>query len=385
MVSVEHSQSQKTLKNSNKASIIYPRHQRMYCSFRHFYVKLWYYLNMSKRSLIQLGVVLLFLFIVITIHLILSSNIWIDVSIINGYDINNKSNVSNNYNELYKPLSFIHIPKTGGTTIEKISKNHKCCEWGMHYWKSNHLHPKQISNQLCKHSLHKCCCQWMWHIPPVYLYDLFGKKNRYNLTYYDLNNRDLFAIIRNPYTRLISEYWWQTRKTNWQNKIIVQYLKSINLWNQTDELLNKDKNKNMDIFCDRDRFNAWIRFRLNMSDYTNINEYNLWNNECVSNCHLIPQWRFCFNHDKNRKICKYILHQENLQNEFNQLMEMYNLDKNISIHGKDHQNTNKRKGKCVNVQPYTINKDEMELFINAYRDDFILFGYDIDHINITYV
>ena len=292
-------------------------------------------------------------------------------------NIRNKNNMINESVNILKELSFIHIPKTGGTTIETITKNNKCCKWGKNYW-NEYLFKKEISQKICEKR--KCCCQWIWHIPPFYIYDIMN--NTSSSYYYDLNKKDLFTIIRNPYLKLISEYYHQIR-ANWQREIIIKYLKSIGLW------YNNNNNNNNNNWCDSDIFNAWIRFRLNMTNYKNINKYNLWNNECISNCHLIPQWRFCFNQYKNISICKYILHQENLKNEFNQLMKIYNLNNIININNyTNNNNINKNKNKikkiCLNVQPNKINKYEMKLFINAYYYDFILFGYDINNINITY-
>lgn len=81
--------------------------------------------------------------------------------------------------ENIRKLIYVHIPKTGGTSVEKYGKKHGI-KWGRHmkFPRPN----KKINSPY-------------WHLPP----NLFNKKN----TPYKGKK---FTIVRNPYDRAVSEY-----------------------------------------------------------------------------------------------------------------------------------------------------------------------------------
>ena len=81
-----------------------------------------------------------------------------------------------------KKIIFIHIPKTGGTSIE------------------NYMNILNYNNPILKHG-----------------YGTFKNISFQHFTYSDYNeflgihifkNYFKFSVIRNPYTRIISEYFW---------------------------------------------------------------------------------------------------------------------------------------------------------------------------------
>ena len=69
-----------------------------------------------------------------------------------------------------KPLKFIHITKCAGTSIEDIGKKNDIC-WGRYHKEYN----------------------W-WHEPFINLKKSLKKKY------------DWFVVVRNPYTRILSEF-----------------------------------------------------------------------------------------------------------------------------------------------------------------------------------
>ena len=79
-----------------------------------------------------------------------------------------------------KELLYIHIPKTGGTSIEDSLKKHDI-EVGR--FKSSMENVELINNVKCEY----------WHIPPKNMKISF-------------NDYNVFTVIRNPYQRFISEY-----------------------------------------------------------------------------------------------------------------------------------------------------------------------------------
>jgi len=77
-------------------------------------------------------------------------------------------------------LLFVHIPKTGGTSIEDSLKKHNI---NVGRFKNSMKNTELFNNVTCSY----------WHIPP---------KNM-NISFNDYN---VFTVIRNPYKRFVSEY-----------------------------------------------------------------------------------------------------------------------------------------------------------------------------------
>lgn len=108
---------------------------------------------------------------------------------------------------------FIHIPKTGGTSIEKtIWSNHR--DDSSYGWDN-------------KHSI------WKQHATMQQVQDL-----------YDINidNFFKFAIVRNPWDRAVSDYKWWTKNGTWdflKNTTFEDYLLTRNGYEKINHLNNK--------------------------------------------------------------------------------------------------------------------------------------------------
>ena len=106
---------------------------------------------------------------------------------------------------------FIHIPKTGGTFIERWgSKNGK--KWGFIAYKNDkHIFDVQARHpNICKDvSVHSNTCCSPWHYPPEKPFDV-----------------KTFCTIRHPYTRAISQvkYISKNRIPNDVNRAIMMYV-----------------------------------------------------------------------------------------------------------------------------------------------------------------
>lgn len=106
-----------------------------------------------------------------------------------------------------KQILYIHIPKTGGTSIENLF-NYKL-----------NFSKYHLPRYLTEHQLQ--------HLSLDYIY-------RYDLL--DLEEIDfIFTIVRNPYTRIISEYYWsQYNKKMTFTKFLI-YVKRILCTNNTSD------------------------------------------------------------------------------------------------------------------------------------------------------
>jgi hypothetical protein len=189
-----------------------------------------------------------------------------------------------------KELKFIHITKTAGSAIEKAGIKHKI-QWGMYH--------KEYQG---------------WH-------EYFPLKNKKLKDKYDW-----FMVVRNPYERILSEYYCEWGGIGKKNIIHNQ--------NQMNQYL-MDKIKTYEL----------------KGKYGD---------------HYSPQHKYV---DKNYKI--HILKFENLENDFNHLMKLYHLShiQLLKVNSKEEKN---------NVIKFTIkdfSPELIRLINNVYDLDFSNFGY----------
>ena len=191
--------------------------------------------------------------------------------------------------ELQKQLKFIHITRTGGTSIEQIGlDNNKF--WG------------RYDNS----------------------YGIFDES--FTLKYDGLKrNFSWFTVVRNPYTRIISEY---------------NYLKIVLRIKNSDDIKI---------------FNSYIEKWL----------ITIKNSGKVNGWHLIPQYTYI-----DSKYDITILKYENLTNEFNELMNKYKYDIKLN---KVVSKIN-TKFTVKDLSPINI-----ELIKVIYKEDFELFEYPVDY------
>ena len=168
-------------------------------------------------------------------------------------------------------ILFLHIPKTGGMSIESTIFENKstilnekiCPKYNV---VQQHLTYKQIKN--------------------MYNFDwksLFTLKNPYTKVISDWENIFVFAFVRNPYTRIVSEY-----SKHWSNS-----------FDSFEHFINTIKN-----------------------DYRNPKYNN----------HLIPQTEFIYY--KNNNVCDFVGRQENYEKDYYKLCDILNIDKPMKFVNK---------------------------------------------------
>lgn len=96
-------------------------------------------------------------------------------------------------------LEFSHITKTAGTSIEQLAKSHGIL-WG--------IENKQFWNGASSLARYPNHTGDAWHLPLSYL----DSANLKNL----LEGRDYFCVVRDPYERVVSEYYCK-----WGNQYFV--------------------------------------------------------------------------------------------------------------------------------------------------------------------
>lgn len=213
-----------------------------------------------------------------------------------------------------KHLAFIHIPKNAGTTIEKLALSHHI-RWGRHLTEEDHL-IKQLNADTVPH------IQYNWHIPPRFL-------KRYN----PYEAFDTFCVVRNPLSRILSEYKWAHRN-------------------------------NVEVKDNPIELNKWIDFVLTIE---NVLEGEYVDDIGMKDGHLFPQHYFIFD-ENGRSTCDYILNMDHLEIEFNALMNMYGYD--IKITKTDMLN----KSNFKNITENDISTANLKKIRYFYNKDYLLYN-----------
>lgn len=196
-----------------------------------------------------------------------------------------------------KKLEFIHIPKNAGTAIEKAAKDVGII-WG---YENEYIKDKYKN----------------WDITDKYMCNIWHKPD-------NIYNTDTFAIVRNPYDRIVSNY-----NCKWINSDCTNDINHMNNW-----ILNKLNDLNNDISID--------------------------------DCHFIPQYIYIY---RKREDTTYVLkYENNLKENFDNLMKSYNLPIRFP--------TTKTNEKICNLTSDDLYDETKEAIYNYYILDFIIFQYE---------
>lgn len=153
----------------------------------------------------------------------------------------------------FEDLYFVHIPKNAGTSIEDEALAHGV-KWGRHYFDCQTYENREENGKVRNYAT--------WHFPNFVLA-------------YPKQSDQCFCVVRDPYTRIISDYLYHVRT------------------------FPQFKN------C---RLNEFISFAI---------PYFWQDNHCFDN-HIRPQSDFIF--DNGTKVIDNILRFENIEQEFKDLV-----------------------------------------------------------------
>lgn len=285
-------------------------------------------------------------------------------SVVTQSNINNvttHTDIQKQHQQQQQKLEFVHIPKTGGTAIEVIALGHNIT-WGMCHFTTNRkicghlpdgMQYMDYPIEMCPHYGEWPGCAW-WHMPPVYVLSSFPNHNPYGV------DVDLFTVVRNPYERMISEYYYRNN---------IRAGKNAKNWESDEVKFNNEINK-------------WLM--------------HFSGNYFMHSGHMIPQYDFVYNNTNNvddgsvfhtsnntstntaatkkkkKKLIKNVLRFEFLGKEFQTLVELYNLPMvlpNQTMIGRASNN------KVLGI--HNLTNKNMVLIETIYQNDFLEFGYEI--------
>lgn len=193
-----------------------------------------------------------------------------------------------------RPLEFVHITKTGGTSIEAAAAL-VGVNWGVCHYEKIEDAGCILPPDLDYTETTKFVGKESWHQPLQHFVDN------------PFRNADTFAVVRNPYDRYISEYYCPWGGSNAPN-------------------INKD---------DPDVMNDYLQKRIPKEIEP----------------HWLPQHYYIF--DKGKRMVDHVLHFEKLEMEFPELMKQYNL--HIVLPNKKHNSfKNSNKLTAEDLYPETL-------------------------------
>jgi Sulfotransferase family len=280
-------------------------------------------------------------------------------------DPSSSSNTSNNR------LKFVHIAKTGGTAIE-IAAAKGNVSWGVCHWHNGHFYKQYRCPPLPSSKNEEPSLRVMenggipriayWHKTAQH-YDVRapGRKPGTDNNYDPYANASLFAVVRNPYNRIISEYYYDTRRGRTPAHVLNNATR-LNTW--VSEMLRPLQGATM----------GFIQLVPTKSSETVVLPAN--RHYYQQDSHYLPQYDYFY--DGERRVVHHAIHFEHLSNEFRKLMEQYNLSQKVILPNVDHKEPENMSGrhtpnKQLGLHNLTLENTRLIEFV--YARDFVFFGY----------
>jgi hypothetical protein len=231
----------------------------------------------------------------------------------------------------HSKLEFIHIPKTGGTTMEVVAASHNV-PWGACHWlpsveAPNGKCPREHNRQFFHHpDLPPFFSSW--HVPIQY----YNTPKHPNLFQW-YRNASLFTIVRNPYHRMVSEWNYGSKSIDHNDAL------------RMNEYLSRTIS-NLQLAVDKPEYKWWQQ-----------GDHWVRQIEFVSNIQM---------HGGPDHV--YILHYEDLANEFACLMHTFDMNWTWPS-----QKTNSARG---HLTAANLTEETKQHISQYYALDFETFGYD---------
>jgi hypothetical protein len=256
-------------------------------------------------------------------------------------------------------LQMIHIPKTGGTTLEDVAYAHGV-SWGAYKTEWNHNGEFPPKTALGKPDTWQPCSPW--HIPPA-VYRAHGESGAING-----GRQQTFCVVRDPIDRAISQFTFEAQSTNGPN-------------------VNSSKSSGKDLKCKANSLNRRIHTVLGgaAKDIQRVEkEFPLVGSlkktatcvECatVADCHWLPQWLYV------EGTCDHVLRFERLAEDFELLMKRFEgTTRGTKTLAAAVRNANASLASgCTTLTKHDLDETSRALLSSVYEYDFEMFGYSTE-------
>ena len=237
-----------------------------------------------------------------------------------------------------KKLALIHIPKTGGTSLEEAG-----IEQGF-FWGKHFKHWASLADPKGAH------CS-VWHVPPgMFPTDPYAAF-------------DTFCTTRHPYTRAISQYLFWTAATD-------------DGCNGTDP--TEDCPEVIAQVCNATGLNAYIHktttaIQSGVAAITGLSG-PVDRDAQAEDCHWLPQWMYIG--EGGSKLCEHVLRQENLETDMAALLEGRDEDLGLmAVRQALAGHRYKRVSSCT-LQVGDLDSESRKALQQIFSRDFEALGYD---------
>eukprot|EP00592_Proboscia_alata_P007029 CAMPEP_0194354538 /NCGR_PEP_ID=MMETSP0174-20130528/2679_1 /TAXON_ID=216777 /ORGANISM="Proboscia alata, Strain PI-D3" /LENGTH=301 /DNA_ID=CAMNT_0039123525 /DNA_START=113 /DNA_END=1018 /DNA_ORIENTATION=+ len=263
----------------------------------------------------------------------------------------------NNISTVKKRLEFVHITKTGGSAIEKAGSKLDLIWGACHYMNITEVGCMAPDIPYSAPNYQSYALTSPWHTPPKLL------RKYVNESQYPYGDADLFTVIRNPYDRIISEYYcpWLGLQDNTLKKKRQNNPAVMNAWVQN---MVTRLDKAMEAFKKIQDENAKLKIHSE-----NVTE----DIRVLAQKHFVNQVEYVY--DGDNVVIKNVVHYENLSKEFTKLMEKYDIEaslppKEMSGTYTDTKNVKRLTYRALDAKSISV--------INEFaKPDFEKFGYEI--------
>ena len=239
-----------------------------------------------------------------------------------------------------KPLQFIHVPKTAGSTLEKLAID-QGVEWGYCLWGACGKNGTSAASLPRPSSVTFSKVPSVHHIPIQYTHHPETLAQTKMASWF--LDHHLFAVVRNPFHRLLSE------------------------WNYSMGFHRRQSAQRDNASKMNRQVQSWVRTVLDSrprrpGDLPGKQYF-------IKDGHLVPQVDYITNLAAQRiDEPVTILRMENLHQELACLLQSHNLDWNLA------EKRENASGGKLTVANFTA--ETRQLITEAYADDFRYFGYD---------
>ena len=264
-----------------------------------------------------------------------------------GYDDERSSRY---LSEKTVPLEFVHISHTGGVEIETLAANQANLNWGACHWRTieeeNCMDPDQAWYTSPDVNTKNYALHNIWHTPPKDLMSVIEpKQNPYT-------DKDLFTIVRNPYAKIISEFYcpWNGYGKSDKNEAA-----TLNAW-----VMDKLK-----AFSDQS-----VEYKKFLKDHSQQRNGTILASGNVSKVyekHFTSQFEYVYGNEGER-IIQNVLHFEDIKSEFKSLMKKYDLTIKLPLQIQESS------GKLSHLDLYP---ETIAQINEIFRPDFEAFGYEM--------